>query len=686
VTLIALILAVAPPALLPVDAPQHPGQLRVEGPRAIPSANHEDPKNCGSCHADIAAQWRTSAHALASFNNPVYRVTVEKLRADRGVGASRMCAACHDLALLTSGGMDAKEIAPDDPRAHAGITCTSCHSAIHTARDGNGSLTLRSDTVFPTKNEDTSLEAHRARVAAKALRTADLCGGCHRAFLDATTGNEAAFFGMDDLSHWERSAFAGSTAERPDHVKQQDCKACHMAREPAVLGDVSAKNGTVPSHRFLGGHTYLAAMRGDADTLARVQKFLRDSVTVDVGAARVNGGAWAIPAERATPKAGDQLDLDVVIFNEKTGHRFPGGVLDNQGALVDLEVLAADGRVLAHSKDHELRAQIVDREGRPVQRRETHEFLTVVWNHTVPARDSRAVRFSVTLPATLQPKDLPLSVRARVTHVARLAEMADFACADAKTKRAQAFQAASLKLTGAKLDACVPQPTTIVAEATRRLDGQGADASFLRSYRLGLGRAVALQEYLDEAEQAFRDALARAKTTEERTTAAWALGSLAGHRGQTDAALAWLDRAEVDTGPTPATLKARGDAYAQVWRWQKAADQYRLAAERAPMDLTLWQSLAMAEASVGRYEQALAAAQKGLELHPRDGDCLRVQALSLEHLGADAQTISVSLDRALQYRTPDDGPKAKAMCSKLVPRCADRRNPVPNYAVEAAAP
>jgi hypothetical protein len=581
--------------------------------------------------------------------------------------------------------MDQQAIAADDARAHAGITCTSCHSAVHAARDGNGSLTLRSDTVFPTRGEDSSLEAHRARVGNEALRTADLCGTCHRAFLDSSTGNEAAFFGMDDFGAWEKSAFAGSTAERPDRVKQQDCKACHMAREPAVLGDVAAKDGTVPSHRFLGGHTYLAAMRSDADALARTQRFLEGSVTVDVGEARLNGGAWSVPAERVTPKPGDRLELDVVVFNERTGHRFPGGVLDNQGAIVDLEVVTASGRAVARSRDHQLRAQVVDHEGRPRQRRETHEFLAAVWNHTVPARDARVARFTVTVPATLSAKDFPLTVRARVAHVARLPELAEFACADAKTPRGQAFAAVTRRLHGTAPDPCVAQPVTVVAQTERRLDGKGADG-FLRAYRLGLGLSVGLQEYLDDAEGALRHALALATTTEERATAAWALGSLAGHRGQTDAALAWLDRAEVDTGATAATWKARGDTYAQVWRWERAADAYRRATELAPKDLALWQSLAMAEASAGRYEQALAAAQVGLGLHPRDGDCLRVQALSLERLGADPKTVSMALDRALDYRAPDDGPRAKALCGKNVPGCADRRNPVPVYVVPGATP
>ena len=35
---------------------------------------------CGKCHQDVAAMWKTSAHAYASFDNPIYRMSVERTR------------------------------------------------------------------------------------------------------------------------------------------------------------------------------------------------------------------------------------------------------------------------------------------------------------------------------------------------------------------------------------------------------------------------------------------------------------------------------------------------------------------------------------------------------------------------------------------------------------------------------
>lgn len=681
--LLATVLAVEP--LLPVDrSAWAPGQLAQDGAGRAPSASIDDVKVCGSCHLDVAAQWRTSAHALASFSNPLYRASVERLRREVGTEASRMCAGCHDLALLTSGAMD-QPIAPDDPRAHAGVSCTSCHSAVHASADGNGSLTLRSDEALPERVEDATLPRHRARVRSPLLGTAELCGSCHRSFLGSATGNTAAFFGMDDFGAWQRSAWNGARAERPDDVKAKDCRGCHMPKEPAVLGDVAAKQGRITSHRFLGSHTALAAMRGDDDTLRRVQAFLEDSVRVDVAAARVGEGAWLPAASLAAPRPGERLELDVVVFNERVGHRFPGSVLDNQGTRLEVELLAKDGRRLAFSDAHQLRAEVVDATGEPLHERETHRFVSAVWNHTVPARDARAARFVFELPAELQPADLPLTVRAAVVHRTRLPALHALACADAKTPGGLAFAAAAERQLGERLDACASAPATTVASSSVTLTGTGR-ATFDSAFRRGLALSVSLQEHLGEAAQAFVDAARVAPDGKARGRALWGQALVAGRRGQTDVALAHLERARAALGDQPSLWRTRGDIYAQVWRWPLAAEAYRRAAELAPADLTVWQALAMAEASAGRYPEALAAAQAGIRLFPRDADCLRVQALALAQLGAPQAVREASLAAALEWRLPDDGPSAKGACSKRIVGCAERRNPVPRYLAGPPAP
>jgi hypothetical protein len=135
--------APSPPMTLLPSGPTDlgPSQLKVD--RAMPNAGKTlaDVETCGECHADIEDQWRTSAHAFASFNNPVYRVSVDRLRRERGVRESRACGGCHDVALLVDGAMDA-EIKPADRRAHAGVSCSVCHGMTSVRPDGNGSYTL----------------------------------------------------------------------------------------------------------------------------------------------------------------------------------------------------------------------------------------------------------------------------------------------------------------------------------------------------------------------------------------------------------------------------------------------------------------------------------------------------------------------------------------------------------------
>src|SRR5262249_23713104 len=139
---------------------------------------------------------------------------------------------------------------------------------------------------------------------------------------------------------------------RIDQVEPRTCIDCHMAREPASTGEYGARRGAIASHRFLGGHTWMAAMRGDDDQLRRLRARLVGAASIDVAGAGVAGGVgerWLLPADGAPVVAGGRISLDVVVRNLLVGHRFPGGVLDIQDTWVEVEVASAAGRRIAAS-------------------------------------------------------------------------------------------------------------------------------------------------------------------------------------------------------------------------------------------------------------------------------------------------------------------------------------------------
>jgi hypothetical protein len=289
------------------------------------------------------------------------------------------------------------------------------------------------------------------------------------------------------------------------------------------------------------------------------------------------------------------------------------------------------------------------------------------------------------VPRELQPADFPLQIKAALIHRARLPSMEEDACADGKTDRGQAFAEWSARIGGGPIDACQSGDAVVVAEATLQL-GPGARAEpgpvpeWERLVRHALALSVGFQERLEEARPSLQRALALTEKLgrTEKARVRWAFAQLAARQGRVDEALTWVAAAE-RLHRSPALEKTRGDALTQVWRWREAASAYAAAARGAPNDLDVLRGLAIAEASAGRPAEALAAAKRALQLSPRDPDCLRVQALALEKLGAAPAVVAEAISTALHWRPSDGSPRARAACSNNVPLCATRRNPFPTY-------
>ena len=643
-----------------------PAQTELTG--ALNGQTLTETESCAGCHADAAAQWRSSLHAFSSFNNPVYRVAVDRFRKAVGKDASRFCGGCHDAALLVDGAMSA-EITPTDPRGHGGVTCRVCHGIAGARPDGNGSFTLDASPIpVPRDGDEASLRAHKERMALAPLRTAQMCGSCHRSYLSPETGNPAHLVGQDELGAWERSAFAGSLGARIDEpIERAECRTCHMPLEDAPLGDAAAKHGRIRSHRFAGAGTWLAAMRSDGPQLEAETAMLRGAASIDVAAVAADSAsrAWpgrshlaegtrTLPADGAPVRPGQPLVIDVVVRNERVGHRFPGGVVDAQDTWIELEVTDARGTPIAQAgtqeeasgedrSAHVLRALQADEHGIPVLQRETDRFRTAVYNHTIAPRDAEVVRYRLDVPAVLAGVEMPLRVTARLRHRSRNLALSRAVCDDAKTTRGAAFAREVETRTSAPFDPCAREPVTEIARsevwigAHAESHPRGSEMpDWRRLYDHALGLLHALQEDVGGARASLERALDLVPPGQDRDRAMLmhALAEVSAREGRTDEALELLDEAEKLAPEHPAIAHARGEALGGIWRWKEAEEPLREAAEASPLDDALWSHLAIAYGSAGDAAEALAATKHGLALAPRDWDMLRVQALALERLSA----------------------------------------------------
>jgi len=690
------------PRLPDPGGPLAPAQTRIaDGVRGDELA---DVATCERCHADVVEQWRGSAHAWASFNNPIYRASIERYQEQLGRERSRFCAGCHDPALLVDGAIDLP-VAAEDPRAHAGVTCMTCHGIDTALPDGNGSYHLaRSTPHLPNVDDPTSIARHRRDVTSPALRSGEACGSCHRSFLNEATGHPAHIAGADDLGPWQTSAYAGHARRVDRAVPAQDCVDCHMPPEPAHR-DAAATAGKITSHRFLGGHTWLAAIRDDAATQAAVADFLRDTVSIDVAAIR-HGDRYTMPADAAAVLPDERIEAEVVLRNLGVGHHFPGGTRDAHGTDVEVEVRGADGVLVAYTQTpHPLRAGIVDEDGALRRAREIEAFRVIAYDHTIAPRDAIVVRFAAQLPQDLPTERWPLHLNARLVHRSRSVELAARTCEAAETPSGEAFARAAERFTGRRPDGCTLPPATLLAEATVELGVGATDRSdrptWERLYELGLGLQHEVQERQDRSILAYTAALEHSlDDPEARVLILAGLAEVAAHQGRRDDALDLADQladrlsilagstgsAGSTEGPDATTQVAvdilRGRALAAVWQWSAALDPLLRVVDAFPQDPSAQSDLALAMGSAAQPERALIAALRGLAHRPRDPDLLRLQALALRNVGhPDA---AIALDAYLAHRPPDFGPALRNACSRDSRSCALERLPVHTHELTIA--
>ena len=386
-----------------------PAQTRTASGVALPVERLAQSEACGSCHADIAAQWSESMHRYSASDEHV-ATSIRWYQRDNGVEAGRLCAGCHNPIPLAAGLVSTESVgrfegtAPHDE----GVSCLSCHAVTDVHEDllGNGAYTLTDPGALPTGTALgkalvlADLDAHKAAYRKPLHETSAFCGSCHQQFSPLVEGTPSEEELEQQYAEWRHSDFSDE-----NHPKGASCQDCHMPLVEST--DPAATDGKVRSHRFPGGNHAHAVKLGQTEQAAAVLAMLRGGIALEV-----------VHADAAPGKLG----LDVVVDAHGVGHRFPSGTTDISQAWIELVVgdpaapLFASGlldeRNYLDPDAHTWRTLVVDDRNLAVDLHNLTEMKTVVEQRYIEPGGTERVHYEIDLAPGVS-GDLPVRARLR---------------------------------------------------------------------------------------------------------------------------------------------------------------------------------------------------------------------------------------------------------------------------------
>ncbi len=677
---------------------------------------------CARCHADVTEQWAASAHRFASMNNPFYEATVNLLRESRVAGPeirahlaefglepdaagrvkSKWCSGCHDPALMLAGRMD-DEIDRASVDAQAGLTCLACH-----AIDEVHGVTGNGDYNIADEQEDPYLFAeappgswreflHDAAVKAKPAvhmrqmlkpvhREPVFCSTCHKVSLSEPVNDYRWLRGQDEYDNWHDSGISRN-ASRTFYLppERRVCQDCHMPLEPAPLGDLSAENGRVRSHRFLAVNTALPWIRGDTATLRRIEAFLRsEKLRVDVFALRRDGaGAPVMDLASAPPvlRPGETVTVDVVVRNRGVGHTFPGGTNDSNEGWLEFTIEDGAGRVLARSgairpdghldpMAHAYKAVMVDAEGNPIHKRNAQDIRATAASNVIGPGTADVAHYRFRVPGGVG----ELRLKARLLWRKFDRAYTVFAW-EANPEGFRAFETVpDLPVTEIAADEVVVPVgpvrgrTDAPAEGGSGADdGPGEDGG-----HVGVPRWIRFNDYGIALRREGNTRAARHPFAEverlapDRTDGPLNLARLALDDGNLTAAYEHLQRAEAVAPGDARSAWVWGGVLQADGRYEESAQAYRRVLADFPEDRAAWFQLGRTLYLDRRYEEAVDAFDRVLGIDPEHRDAHYNRMLSLRALGREEEAAlaeaaferyrideaAAALARALKARDP----------------------------------
>lgn len=283
---------------------------RPDSKGAFAYKDFDTPLYCGaSCHKDFYQQWDQSMMSKAYTHHwdeiEYFMLAVPHSENDPDMeGVHEGCNGCHaPLAFL------AGDLPPPPPaegsRANESVSCDVCHTITgytgevpfnynYIVKPGD---TKYSSRTGETKSPDHVIEANELHAKS------EFCGICH---------NE-----MSPFDVWVKSTHL-EWQEGPYAAEGVRCQDCHMPKAEFKTAAMGFKYKDARLHLFHGAHD-----PGKLNGVVEIR------IYPDI--------------QEVVP--GEPVVFTVALFNQKTGHKFPTGSVEDRIVWLHVEAIDADGKV-----------------------------------------------------------------------------------------------------------------------------------------------------------------------------------------------------------------------------------------------------------------------------------------------------------------------------------------------------
>ncbi len=268
----------------------------------------ETPKYCGtSCHTVFYKQWEQAMMSQAYTHEwdevEYFELALPHAEKDPKLAEVKAaCNGCHTpMAYLA--GKNPPPRPAKNTRANESVSCDVCHSI--TGYEGEVPFNFNyiiepGDNKIAGRITDAESPNHKIGYD-KFYKSGDFCGICH---------NEKSPYGT-----WVKSTQI-EWKEGPYYKEGVQCQDCHMPKAPGKTSTMGKHYEDARMHLFNGAHDP-GKIRG----------------TIEI----------RIQPDIETVVPGDLVKFTVTLFNQKTGHKFPTGSVEDRIVWLHVEAIDAKG-------------------------------------------------------------------------------------------------------------------------------------------------------------------------------------------------------------------------------------------------------------------------------------------------------------------------------------------------------